>query len=137
MRAILSFCVVFLLALPIARAGDGLPDGYRRASESVLNSVVGRWALKDASNCGVPSNTYTLSLAVGKIVWVSDVGNTDIEAVIGSSELEFRTITITSTRVSGRSEPTGMNWTYARISPLYMKVTRGGRDVFLLARCFE
>jgi hypothetical protein len=86
-------------------------------------------------NCGVPEKTYSLQIASGSIVWQSGVGNTDVESISFNSENQAQTTTQHSDHRTGRGETPGTTWSYTKVRPDRVQVTRGGRSSFMLARC--
>lgn len=103
---------------------------------SLLHEAVGRWSIADASNCAVPSKSFSLTMDGQTIVWRNGEGEIDIETVVFSGEDQFVTTTLKSLHASGgRDVAPGTNWVYSRERPGRLQVQPSGRNSFLLTRC--
>lgn len=73
-----------VLKREISPLSSASPQSTNDHNASLLHEAIGRWAVADATNCSVPSKSFSLTMDRQTIVWRNGEGEIDIETVVFS-----------------------------------------------------
>ncbi len=96
---------------------------------------VTKWAIKTASNCNKPANSYTLDVNDGRLTWRSGTGDVDVETIASSSGNVMRTTTERSHHLTDPDVKYGTTWTYTKLDDGSVRVKKNGADSFSVVAC--